>query len=265
MKAIILAAGQGKRLSPITDNRPKCMVELEGKTLLEWQLMTLKSSGIEDIVVIRGYRGDMINYPNVKYYENPNFENTNMVETLFCAEQELEDSVIICYGDIIYEKNVLEKLIASEDDFSVVVDKKWKEYWKMRFENILDDAESLVLDESGFITDIGQKETQIDKIDGQYIGLMKFQGEALEFIKRFYKKCRSQARPGFNPLNPNLEFEKSYMTDFLQGLIREGCKLRAIMIENGWLEVDTINDYNLYSKFSRENRLNQFIKLETVR
>ena len=79
-----------------------------------------------------------------------------MVETLFCAREKFSDSVIVTYGDIIYEKKVLEKLLSSSDDISVITDENWMEYWKIRFENPLDDAESLVLDNNGNITSIGQ-------------------------------------------------------------------------------------------------------------
>jgi len=61
-----------------------------------------------------------------------------------------------------------------------------------------------------------------------------------------------------NPLNSNLPFEKSYMTDLLQGLIMAGYSLKAIPIENGWLEVDSLNDYNIYEKMLKDNTLSKF-------
>ena len=174
MKAIILAAGEGKRLRPLTNNTPKCLVNLFGKSLLQWQIETFRSCQIDDISVVTGYLNEMIKFENITYFENPNFKTTNMVETLFCAKEKLSDSVIVSYGDIIFEKNVLQKLIDSDDGLSVVIDKNWKKYWETRFDNPLNDAESLVLDD-GYISNIGQKVNSIDQIQGQYIGLMKFQ------------------------------------------------------------------------------------------
>ena len=264
MKAIILAAGEGKRLHPLTNDMPKCMVNLFGQSLLERQIQIFKKCNIHDIFIVGGYHFDLIPFPEIKKYRNPDYDSTNMLETLFCAKNELEDSVIISYGDIIFETNVLELLINSNDDFSVVVDKKWKELWSLRMEEPLKDAESLQLDSSGFIVNIGQKVDDVDEIEGQYIGLMKFQNNGLKFMQEFYNKMKNEAKlTGKNPLNPKIPFEKSYMTDFIMGLIRSGCKIKSVPINGGWLELDTFKDFTIYNKIYENGTLNKFIKLET--
>ena len=83
MKSIILAAGEGKRLRPLTNNTPKCMVEIFGKSLLERQIEIMKSCGINDIVVVTGYKSNMINIPGIIFEKNVNYKNTNMIETYF--------------------------------------------------------------------------------------------------------------------------------------------------------------------------------------
>jgi len=261
LKAIILAAGEGKRLRPLTNNTPKCMVNLFGKSLLQWQIETFRSCQIDDISVVTGYRSELINLPRLKIFQNKKFETTNMVESLFCASQELSEQTIVSYGDIIFEKKVLDKLIQSKADFSVIVDKNWKRYWEIRFDNPLNDAESLKIDTDDNITSIGKKTQKIDEIEGQYIGLMKFQNTGLEKIKKFYEKIKSQSTNNSNPINPLVSFQQSFMTDFLQGLINDGCKLKAVEIENGWLELDTINDYNKYTELYSKNKLSEFIDL----
>ena len=143
-----------------------------------------------------------------------------------------------------------------------MVDKNWKRYWEIRFDNPLFDAESLKIDTDDNITSIGQKTQKIDEIEGQYIGLMKFQNAGLEKIKEFYEKTKSQSTNESNPLNPLVSFQQSFMTDFLQALINDGCKLKAIEIENGWLELDSINDYEIYQKMYHDNSLNELIVLE---
>ena len=263
MKAIILAAGEGNRLRPLTKDIPKCLVELFGKSILEWQLNTFRRCGITDICVIRGYKKEKINFPNLKYYFNEKFNSTNMLESLFCAKNEFKDSIIISYGDIIFQKSVLQKLIASNDNFSIIVDKEWKKYWKIRFEDPLDDAESLKIDESGNISEIGQKAKKIEDIEGQFIGLIKIQGEGLDILKSFYDKSKEIAlREGKNPLNPNLPFEKSYMTDFLQGLVKENQKLKPVFVKNGWLELDSIKDYKIYNQMFENKSILELIDLE---
>ena len=265
LKVIILAAGQGERLRPLTKNLPKCMVNLFGKSILERQIDIFRNLGIDDISVVTGYCNDKINLDKIQKFENKNFMTTNMVESLFTAKEKFNDSVIVSYGDIIFESNIIQSLIDSRHDISVVIDKNWQDLWNVRFENPLDDAESLVLDDNEFILKLGQKVENINNIQGQFIGLMKFQNDGIKNTINFYKKMKSISNLSTNPLNPNLPFEKSYMTDFLQGLINNNEKLKAIIIKNGWLEVDSLKDYNLYQKMHLEKILNKLISLEDTR
>ena len=260
MNVIILAAGEGKRLRPLTNEIPKGLVELFGKSILKRQIDLFINSGITDISIVTGFNASMIKFPMINYFHNPNFKTTNMIETLFCAEEKLNESTIISYGDIIFDKLVLDKLIISEYEISVVIDLAWKEYWETRFKNPLEDAESLLLHD-GYITNIGQKSQNFEQIQGQYIGLMKFQKNGIKYLKEFYKQAKKMAKTTSNPLNSKLSFEKSYMTDLLQGMIDFGHKLKAVSIEHGWLELDSFNDYQLYNKLYESNELSKFIKL----
>ena len=185
MNVIILAAGEGKRLRPLTNDRPKCLIEFHGKTLLDRQVAVFQRCGIDDICVVTGYNDHMFKNSDLEYVHNENFLSTNMLKSLFCAEKKITESTIVSYGDIIFEEKVLRNLINAEDDFSVIIDKNWEEYWKLRFDNPIDDAESLILDHD-CITNIGQKVDDISKINGQYIGLMKFQNDASEIIKKLF-------------------------------------------------------------------------------
>lgn len=262
MNAIILAAGEGKRLRPLTNDRPKCMVDFFGKSILQRQLEIFHSCGVNDISIVTGYRDDKITFNDIQYFHNANYETTNMVETLFCAKDAFKNSTIISYSDIIFEKSVLEKLVAATDDMCVVVDMDWYKYWKIRFENPLDDAESLIIDDDGYIKNIGQKVMDIKQIMGQYIGLIKFQHEGIKLVQNFYENAKKQASKGINPLNPKLPFAKSYLTDLLQALVMNGYKIKSVPIHNGWLEVDTKNDYDIYTKLYNEKKLHNFISLD---
>ena len=113
-----------------------------------------------------------------------------MLESFSCAFKKLSDSTIVSYGDIIFEKKILEKLIQSKDDISVVVDQNWEKYWKIRFDNPLSDAESLKLNDENYITSIGQNVKNSSEIQGQYIGLMKFQNNGILQVKKFYKNAK---------------------------------------------------------------------------
>ena len=262
MNAIILAAGKGERLRPLTNKIPKCMVKLFNKTLLEYQIDVFKSCKINDITVVTGYEADKIKMEGVNFLHNQNYDTTNMVETLFCAKEKLTENVIISYGDIIFEKQVLQKLINSNWDSSVIIDSQWEKYWQMRFDNPLDDVESLRIDENGLITNIGMKVNSLEEIQGQYIGLMKFKNEGVKNLKKIYEKAKLKSVKGVNLLNENIPFEKSYMTDLIQAMINEGVKINAVKITNGWLELDSIDDYNLYQEKNNEGTISELISLK---
>ena len=107
IKVILLVAGEGTRLRPYTLDRPKCMVEINGISLIDRQLAVLKSESLEDIVMIGGYKSDMLKREGMKLKINTRYHETNMLWTLFCAEEELEGDVIISYGDIVYSRDIL--------------------------------------------------------------------------------------------------------------------------------------------------------------
>ena len=262
LKSIILAAGQGNRLRPLTNEKPKCMVELFGKSLIEHQINAYTACDISDINAVTGFRSDSITISNVRYFKNEQYERTNMVESLFCAEEILNGDVIISYGDIIFEKNVLKQLIQSDNDFSVIIDKNWQDYWSIRSKNPLVDLESLKLDSKDNIISIGQKVKKLEEIQGQYIGLMKFSNKAVNILKDFYHECKKISEKKPNPLNDSSPFEKSFMTDLLQGLINSNYQLHSVPIHGGWLELDTIEDFETYQKLFRNNTIKKFIKLE---
>tara|TARA_B110000438_G_scaffold209708_1_gene201634 strand:- start:3461 stop:4258 length:798 start_codon:yes stop_codon:yes gene_type:complete len=265
LNAIILSAGEGSRLCPLTKNKPKGMVNIFKKNLLEWQIDTLKSCGINDITIVKGYLEQLINFKKINYKHNKKYATTNMVETLFCAKEKIIGPTIISYGDIIYQKEVLEKTINSKAEISVVIDKNWKSYWNERFTDPLSDAESLEINNSGYITEIGQKVTNSKQISGQYIGLMKFQGKGITNLLNFYKKSKLQSKNGVNPLNSKCDFKKSYMTDLLQGMIKSKFKIKSIEIKNKWLELDTYSDYLLYKKMEKNKTLKRFLDLNKMK
>lgn len=244
MKALILAAGEGTRLRPYTLDRPKCLVEVDGVSLLDRQLAVLRSEGVDDITLIGGYRSDMLKRPGLGLELNPRYAETNMVWTLFSAESALQGDLVLAYGDIVYSRDVLRALMASTADIAVTIDLDWELYWRARNENPLDDAETLRMDEAGRIIEIGQKPESLDQIQGQYMGLMKFSPRGLETLRDTFHCARTAgALRGKSP-------EKAYMTDLLQLMIDEGNALSAVKVLGGWVEVDTVSD--LESTVTRE-------------
>lgn len=243
MKAIILAAGEGTRLRPLTNNVPKCMVKYKDKEIIHYILSVMKQCSLTDIALVSGYKKDVLeNFlqeEGVTFYTNPKFAQTNMVATLFNADAFMDDDLIISYADIIYRKEVLQALIESKADFSVVVDDNWKELWSLRMDDPLSDAESLKI-RNGKIIEIGKKASNYQDIEGQYIGLIKISRERLKDFKNYYKS-----------LNPNLlydgkNYQNMYMTTLIQNIIDHVMDVTPVHINGGWIEVDSMQDLLAY-------------------
>ena len=242
MKAIILAAGQGTRLRPMTDDRPKAMVKAHGRPLLAWQLDVLGRAGINDVVVVSGYCEEAISLPGIRKCHNARFQDTNMVWSLFCAEEELEGDVLIVYGDIVFEAPVLDALLACQAPLATTIDKTWEELWRLRMEDPLLDAETLKLDDEGYILELGKKPESVAEIEGQYMGLIKLNDKGCDVIRGHYQSLdRTASYDGRS-------FEQMFMTSFLQSVIDSGQRLRAVEIAGGWLEFDAPADLALFEQ-----------------
>jgi choline kinase len=258
LKALILAAGQGTRLRPFTDDRPKCLVELAGRPLLARQVSTLRSVGITDITVVSGYRADQIAAAGYASCVNPRFASTNMVSTLFCAEHLMDETqdLLICYGDIIYEKRVLAALTQVDAPVALVIDSQWRRYWSLRLDNPLSDAETLRLGPGGRLLELGKKPKSYADIEGQYIGLIKIRADQVAALKQIYHAMDKSA------LYDGKDFDNMYMTSFIQYQIDQGWDVRVAPTENGWLEVDSVSDLELYHRMAADGTILPFCNIE---
>jgi choline kinase len=129
MKAIILASGEGKRLRPLTYKIPKPLLKiLEDKTILDYQMDNLIGCGIKDIIITTGPFEDKIkaylekNYPaiNVAYVHNPRYETTNYIYSLWLTKEFIDDDLILVHGDLLFEKKLLERLLAEKGNCVLV-------------------------------------------------------------------------------------------------------------------------------------------------
>lgn len=257
MRAIILAAGQGTRLRPYTNDRPKCMVELLGKPMLHRQIEVLRAAGVNDITLVGGYCASGLKADGVDVVLNPRYAETNMVSTLFCAESVMTDGedLLIAYGDIVYESRVLESVLRNDGQLSVAVDLQWRRFWEIRMENPLADAETLKLDAYDCIVELGKKPNDYSEIQGQYMGLIKVRGDQVAVFRAAWHGLDRDGK------YDGKDFDNMYMTSFLQHLISGGWKAKAAFTNNGWLEVDTVEDLDQYHQMHKAGQLSSFIQL----
>jgi len=243
VKAIILAAGQGTRLKPLTDAIPKCLVPFRGKPILDHILFALHETGIADITVVTGYRDDAVVARGIPTRHNPEFASTNMVRSLFCAEDLLEgDDVLVVYGDIVFRSALAHALSQERAPISVAVNTQWRELWQLRMSDPLADAETLKLDAKGNIVELGKKARSYEEIQGQYTGLIRIAREALPRVRAFYHAL-DQTR-----LYDGKNFHNMFMTSFLQEIIDHLMPIKAVLVGGGWVEIDSIEDLLAYEK-----------------
>ena len=253
MEGIVLAAGCGSRMANYTNDRPKSLLELGGHPLISYTLTNFRNAGIDAITIITGYKHHLFQFSDVNYIHNPDFAQTNMVYTLFCAERLMNRDLVISYGDIVFNSTILEKLLSDPADIAVVLDDDWRRLWELRNEDPLKDAETLIMDDSDHIREIGDRALSYDQIESQYIGLLKFTKQGSILIKNFYNSLKS--RDSKKPILRNRCFENLYLTDLLQLMIEDGIAIKGVRVNGGWLEVDTVSDYELYQELHRQGHL----------
>ncbi|MGP0076529.1 MAG: NTP transferase domain-containing protein [Bryobacteraceae bacterium] len=243
-RAVILAAGRGSRLGSLSDDRPKCMVELARKPLIERQIAALRRGGVSSIGVVRGYLGNRIGIEDVTYFENPRWAETNMVMSLAAAAPWLESgSVLVSYADIFYGHDVIRDLAASSGDLVVAYDRDWRSLWSRRFADPLSDAETFRTDARGGLTEIGKRAKQIDEIEGQYMGLLKFTPQAWRAVEALLAARDAKAR------------DRMDMTTLLGALLDSGFPIATLPTAGSWGEIDSSEDLELYEKMIREGEL----------
>jgi phosphoenolpyruvate phosphomutase len=251
--AVIIAAGFEENLLPLIEDRPKAMLEIKGKTILERQIQALNECGVKDVAVVRGYRKEQINLPNIRYYDNDRFRDTGELVSLFLAEQEMAGRFLFLYSDIIFDPAILEKLLKSEADISVVVDRAWGDHphspeeLRTRKPDLVithqppqKDYRFLPTSEGTTLTKIGRT-FNANEADGEFIGLAMFSEEGARLLRTVHQQ--SQQRFQARQFHEAESLERAAFTDILQEIIDCGGKVACVDTYKGWLEIDTFEDY----------------------
>lgn len=259
MKVIILVAGEGKRLRPFTEHKPKCMVMFCDKPIIEWQLSALRSCGISDITLVTGYKHECLDYLQLPQIYNEAYNTSNMVYSLMKAQQDIiasNDDIIISYGDIIYERNVLEKLMQSDAEISIVTDSNWLKLWSLRMDEPLQDAETLKFASDGSISELGKRPKSLKECSGQYIGLIKISRRVINRVIAKWQELSFSMTPH--------EHQNIFMTDFIQSLIDDKVNTMPVKISNGWIEIDTVQDLQRYTEKIKNKKIDTILNLRKI-
>ncbi|MFL6743114.1 MAG: NTP transferase domain-containing protein, partial [Sphingomicrobium sp.] len=178
MKAIILSAGQGSRLGHLVDNRPKCLIEFSGRTLLDRQLDTLEANGVHEAVVVTGFHDELIEQaiarrsggPSVRTIFNPFYKVADNTGSLYMAREELSGDCLVWNGDTLVSQALMTKVVGNgRSGICVTIDRKADGY---------DDDDMKVVEEGGRLKAIGKRISE--GVNAESIGLLAFRSGGAE-------------------------------------------------------------------------------------
>jgi choline kinase len=249
-KAIVIAAGRGKRLEHNTDEVPKCLVPVGGRPMLRWQIDAFRAHGVRDIVIIRGYLGDVLaaragelGDVNVRFVDNPNWQDNNILLSLACAMHELDGPVLLTYSDIVYTPEVVRRLMASPGDVALIIDREFATIYEGRTEHPLSEAEVADLDAAGNVARVGKRALPADQAWGEFIGLARLTAAGAALVRATWAELSERYRGREDePFQRAARFRNAYLTDLWQHLIDAGHPLTPVAIEGQWREIDTVQD-----------------------
>lgn len=240
MRAIVIAAGRGVRLRPHTADRAKCMVELCGRPMLHHQIAAFERNGIDDVVVVRGYKRGTITAPGVRYAENPEYATNNILMSLFCAGPELVGDVVVSYGDIIYHPDALSLLLENHSPGALVVDTAWEATYEGRTDHPVEQAELCRVTPHGFVSRVGKQVPPGRGVMGEFIGLARFNSALVARLWGLY--LDALAKGDHLPYGNASSLRKAYLTDIINAAVDGGDLFAAVPIEGRWREIDTVQD-----------------------
>jgi choline kinase len=246
MKAIVIAAGSGKRIGEESKNLPKYLLKINEKTIMEYQVEAYQKHGIEQIVIITGPNKEKFTATEFTYVEDKNYEKHDILGSLMEARKHIVGDVLIAYSDIIFDDVVLSKIIESKGDIGIAIDLKWEKSYVGRTDHTRAEAENITLDKNQNVIEI-RKDIPPDpkKTIGEFLGIMKLTSRGSEiFVKRFEDLEKSHIGQFHNA--PSLG--KAYLTDMIQELIDSKIKVTPILVSGRWCEIDTQQDLQRASK-----------------
>ena len=238
----MIGAGRGSRLGHNTDHIPKTLVEVMGRPMLDWILEALSSAGVtrKDVVFVCGYAEEVVRarYPEFTFVRNADWANNNILLSLLCARDYLADGFLSTYADIVYDGEIVQKLLASPADITVGCDTAWRRRYIGRSQHPETDAEKLRAEGSRVLEISRTIESEV--ANGEFIGVMKLSpGGARVFTDAF---GRAQQAYGGGMFREGRSFQKAYLLDLLQEMLEAGTPMARENTAGGYMEIDTGQD-----------------------
>jgi len=241
MRAIILAAGSGLRLGQHTKDIPKSLLDINGKSILERQISLLREHGVNEIFVVTGYKREKHVLKDIEYIFNPRYSETEQLASMMVARTKVSDDVLIIFGDIIFDSQILQQILASNDDIAIAIDLDWEKSYNERPDNPKSLADKVLINQKKILR-ISAKLTSLDienQTVGEFLGVIKLSENGSRIIIKKYEELEKLCVGKFHDAD---SFEKAKLVDILQELIDSKIEIYPITITGKWCEIDTPED-----------------------
>ena len=246
MKTLILAAGAGSRLNEITNGLPKPLVDINGTSLIQRQINLLKKKSIKKIFVIRGFKSNEFHLDDVSYIEDLEYDKHDQLGSLVVAESELSDDLLITFGDIIFDEDILDQILSSNSNFGVAIDLNWTKSYEKRIDNPIELA-GKVLVKDGVIKQFSEN-LPIKKegfLIGEFLGIIKLNNASAVILQKSLQQLKKTHSGKFHDAQ---SFQCAKITDILQELVEINIEINPIFVNGRWCEIDTPKDLEIARK-----------------
>jgi phosphoenolpyruvate phosphomutase len=241
-RAIFLAASRGAELKELTEDKPKVLIDINGKPLIEQSIDTFYSHDIKDITFVTGYKSEAFKFQNIKYVKNEAYESTSELSSLLLAQKQILDNCVISYGDILYRKYILTRLLEEKGDITIVVDAaiegRSTDYTgdfvmcsrahSNKFNEAAAELKGITFGRTG-----DKKEAH-----GEWIGLIKSNKNGSAAIQK-----------ALNELSAKPDFNKMKLPDLMNHLLASNVKINVLYIDGHWMDIDTYADVSKGQNF----------------
>jgi choline kinase len=247
VRAIIIGAGRGARLKAMTDTQPKCYATVRGRRILDWTLDAFDGAGLrEEKVFVGGYQIDQIrrDYPNLTFAHNADWQNNNILLSLFHAEEFMDSGFVCAYSDILFRESVVRDALDHPGDIVLCVDTHWRDRYADRSQHPEHDAEKVTV-ESDRVVRI-HRDMPSDQAHGEYIGVARFSPRGAQLLKEHYHRIHREYSG--RPWREAKLFEKSYLILLFQEMIERGITINFVATHGDYMEIDTEEDYALANR-----------------
>ena len=242
-RAIVLAATRGQGLESMTAERPKVMLPVAGKPVLQRLVDTFKQHEVHPVTAVGGYKADSIDISGVQVVYNPNYANTGELASLVCAFDTISEDTVISYGDLLIRQYILRDLLDTRNEIVAVVDSALPPASTQHYRDLA--YCSRPNDYALFAQDVDLLRVDSHAVDntqapsGRWVGMLRVRGRGHLWLKQSLKEL--QQRPDFNQLS---------IPDLLNFLLLQGRKIKVLYIHGHWLDVNNLEDLGRASDFT---------------